>query len=57
LGSSLPPIKLARRDFGVFEEIKCLFSIVSKVGRNGEVVESFGAEKGATNAGSCSDRR
>jgi hypothetical protein len=57
LGSSLPPIKLARRDSGIFEKMKHLFSIAPKVGRNGEVAKSFGAEKGATDAGSCSDRR
>jgi hypothetical protein len=30
LGSSLPPAELARQDSGVFEEMKCLFSIASK---------------------------
>jgi hypothetical protein len=28
-----------------------------KIGRNGEATELFGAEKGAMDAGSCSDRR
>jgi hypothetical protein len=57
LGSSLPPVKLARRDSGVFEEMKCLFSFTSKVRRSGEVAEGFRAEKHATDAGSKDDGR
>jgi hypothetical protein len=33
LGSSLPPVELARRDLGVFEELKRLFSTTPKVGK------------------------
>jgi hypothetical protein len=36
LGSSLPPAKLARRDSGVFEELKRLFSITPEVGKETE---------------------
>jgi hypothetical protein len=57
LGSSLPPAELARRDLGVFVEMKCLFSIVSKDEKGGEVVKCFYAEKRATNAALGSIRR
>jgi hypothetical protein len=36
LGSSLPPIELARRDLGVFEELKRLFSTTPEVGKETE---------------------
>jgi hypothetical protein len=36
LGSSLPPAELARRDSGVFEELKHLFSTTSEVGNQTE---------------------
>jgi hypothetical protein len=39
LGSFLPPTELARRDSGVFEEMKWLFSFTPKVGRSGEVTK------------------
>jgi len=29
MGSSLPPVELARRDSALFEKMKCIFSIVS----------------------------
>jgi hypothetical protein len=57
LGSSFPPIELARRDLGVFMEMKHLFSIASKVGRSGEVVRVFLAEKHSIDAGLGGDRR
>jgi hypothetical protein len=41
LGSSLPPAELARRDLGVFVEMKRLFFIVPKDGKGGEVTEGF----------------
>jgi hypothetical protein len=36
LGSSLPPVELARRDSGVFEELKRLFSTTPEVGKETE---------------------
>jgi hypothetical protein len=36
LGSSLPPAELARRDSGVFEELKRLFSTTPKVRKRNE---------------------
>jgi hypothetical protein len=36
LGSSLPPAELARRDSGIFEELKRLFSTTPKVGNRTE---------------------
>jgi hypothetical protein len=36
LGSSLPPAELARRDSGVFEKLKLLFSTTSEVGKQTE---------------------
>jgi hypothetical protein len=36
LGSSLPPAELARRDSGVFEELKRLFSTTPEVGKETE---------------------
>jgi hypothetical protein len=36
LGSSLPPAELARRDLGVFEELKRLFSTTPEVGKEME---------------------
>jgi hypothetical protein len=36
LGSSLPPTELARRDSGVFEELKRLFSTTPEVGKETE---------------------
>jgi hypothetical protein len=36
LGSSLPPAELARRDPGVFEELKQLFSTTPEVGKETE---------------------
>jgi hypothetical protein len=57
LGSSLPPAELARRDSGVFEKIKCLFSFTLKVRRSGEVVRVFLTEKHSTDVGRDSDRR
>jgi hypothetical protein len=56
LGSSLPPAELARRDSGVFEEIKRLFSIAPKVRRSGEVMGVFLAEKQAMDVGLGGDR-
>jgi hypothetical protein len=35
-GPSLPPAELARRDSGVFEELKCLFSTTPEVGEETE---------------------
>jgi hypothetical protein len=37
LGSSLPPVELARRDSGVFEELKRLFSTTPEVRKETEV--------------------
>jgi hypothetical protein len=37
LGSSLPPTELARRDSGVFEKLKRLFSTTPEVGKETEV--------------------
>jgi hypothetical protein len=51
LGSSLPPTELARRDSGVFVEMKCLFSIALKDGKGGEVGGVFLAEEHSPNAG------
>jgi hypothetical protein len=39
LGSSLPPAELARRDSALFGEVKCLFSIAPKVGKETEAKE------------------
>jgi hypothetical protein len=36
LGSSLPPAELARRDSGIFEELKQLFSTTSEVRKETE---------------------
>jgi hypothetical protein len=36
LGSSLPPVELARRDSALFGEVKCLFSSASEVGKETE---------------------
>jgi hypothetical protein len=41
LGSSLPPAELARRDSGVFVEIKRLLSIAPKDGKGGKVAGVF----------------
>jgi hypothetical protein len=57
LGSSLPLAELARRDSGVFEEMKRLFSIAPKVGRSGVVTEQVDAEKHATDAHDTRDKR
>jgi hypothetical protein len=57
LGSSLPPAELTRQDSGIFEEMKCLFSFMLKVGRSGEVARVFLTEKDSTDAGRGSDRR
>jgi hypothetical protein len=45
LGSSLPPTDLARRDSTLFREVKRLFSIAPKVGKETEA-----------NGGHCGDR-
>jgi hypothetical protein len=45
LGSSLPPIELARRDSALFGEVKCLFSTTLEVGKETEA-----------NDGHCGDR-
>jgi hypothetical protein len=45
LGSSLPPVELARRDSALFREVKCLFSRAPEVGkkrRRTEVTEVTG---------------
>jgi hypothetical protein len=39
LGTSLPPAELARRDSGVFEEMKYLFSITPEARKGGESPE------------------
>jgi hypothetical protein len=57
LGSSLSLIELVRRDSGVFEEIKWLFSFTPEAGRSGEVVEVVIAVLQATGAGREGDRR
>jgi hypothetical protein len=41
LGSSLPPTELARRDSGVFKQIKRLFSIAPKDEKGDEVAGVF----------------
>jgi hypothetical protein len=46
-----------RRDSGIFEEMKRLFSIALKVGRSGEVTEQVYAEKHMTYAHDARDRR
>jgi hypothetical protein len=43
LGSSLPPAEIARRDSGVFEELKRLFSTTSEVGKE---MEANGGHRG-----------
>jgi hypothetical protein len=43
LGSSLPPTELARRDSGVFEELKRLFSTTPEVGKE---MEANGGHRG-----------
>jgi hypothetical protein len=50
LGSSLLPAELARKDSGVFTEMKHLFSIAPKDGKGGEVMEVFLTEKHSSNA-------
>jgi hypothetical protein len=45
LGSSLPPVELARRDSALFGEVKCLFSIALEVGKETKA-----------NSGHCGDR-
>jgi hypothetical protein len=57
LGSSLPPADQARRDLGVFVEMKRLFSIAPKDEKEGEVAEAFLAEKQASDAGFGGIRR
>jgi hypothetical protein len=42
LWSSLPPAELARRDSGIFEELKRLFSTIPEVGKGTEVTEVTG---------------
>jgi hypothetical protein len=51
LGSSLPPAEFVRRDSGVFEEIKHLFSIAPKDGKGGKVTGVFLTKKHLSNAG------
>jgi hypothetical protein len=46
LGSSLPPADLARRDSGVFEELKRLFSTTPEVRKETEVTEVTGCWTG-----------
>jgi hypothetical protein len=43
LGSSLPPAEFARRDSGVFEELKRLFSTTMEVGKE---TEAYGGHRG-----------
>jgi hypothetical protein len=57
LGSSLPPAELARRDSGVFAEMKCFFSITPKDGKGGEVAGVFLTKKHPSDASLESDGR
>jgi hypothetical protein len=54
LGSSLPPVELARWDSSIFKEMKCLFFFTPKVGRSGKVARVFLAEKHSIDAGAVS---
>jgi hypothetical protein len=45
LGSSLSPVKLVRRDSGVFEELKCLFSTTPEVGEETKANEGHRGDR------------
>jgi hypothetical protein len=57
LGSSLPPAKVARRDLGVFVEMKRLFSLASDARTGGEVTVVIVAVFRASDAGCGGVRR
>jgi hypothetical protein len=45
LGSSLPPVELARRDSALFGEVKCLFSTALEVGKETEANEGHRGDR------------
>jgi hypothetical protein len=57
LGSSLPPAKLARRDSGIFVEMKCLFSLAPDARTGGEVTVVIVVVFRASDAGCGGVRR
>jgi hypothetical protein len=56
LGSSLPPAELARRDSGVFEELKQLFSTTPKVRKQTEENEGHRGDRTLDRTRSLFDR-